>query len=80
MPRISLLSYLRVRANYGCSTKSSRESGTGGSSDAAQWPLYQRVDGILPSLRMIRVFLQICEHSSEARARQEAETPPSLDH
>ena len=26
------------------------------------------------------LFLQICEHSSEVRAHQAAETPPSLDH
>ena len=29
---------------------------------------------------MISVFLQICEHACEVRARQAAETPPSLDH
>ena len=40
----------------------------------------QRCDCILPSLRMISVFLQICEHSSEVHARQAAEILLSLDH
>jgi hypothetical protein len=40
----------------------------------------QRVDCILHSFRMISVFLQICEHSSQERAHRAAETPPSLDH
>jgi hypothetical protein len=33
-----------------------------------------------PAMRMISVFLQICEHSSGERAHQAAETPPFLDH
>jgi hypothetical protein len=40
----------------------------------------KRVSCILHSFRTMRVYFDICEHSSQEHAHQAAETPPSHDH
>jgi transposase len=48
--------------------------------DESRDPLYERCDGILHSFRMVSVFWDTCEHSSEERARLAAGRAQSRGH